>query len=1161
MLAIGIGRPELHRGAIRRDLLQLHKAFHHGVPNNACSLAYDVVQKIIAIGTRDGLIKIMGKPGIELILDGEHRTPVRFLHFVTNTGHLVAMLDHSVEVWDLETREVIGTQAIDEKITAFHLYPESKYLLVGTEEGSVRVIDIEGFHLSTYKIASKKVRKDVSTKNRSPVKWLAVAPDSDGSVLIAYADGLISLWNLKQQKVARHYELHSQPLEACAWHPEGKFFITGYEDGELCLWKAKAKKPLERFYVSSSKAKRTPIKRIVWTKCAGEDMIIVQGGTTSHDPGLTILQGMGPPNPYRMAHIPCPEGDVEQFVVHYSSPWEGGDPVSLLMLTESGHFQSNVLSRSLGFPMVTLPPSLIFQDSRIAAAQLYPDASKLLFHDLFESGNIRFDPSYWLATGGKFAEKLITGRDLLVTCHDSGKIRFWDASSVALRLLLSFYVGDDQSSAEERRKASTSTASGEVRATPQFITVFHFCPVSRILVLGCLSGSIFFYKFTSKPCKYERLIYRPPQPRRGPPPQQPTDAAAARPKGSPQTAPAAQPPTSPAKAAEEPPAGHPKSPPVPAQPPAPLPPVGTEAQPKGPPVPAVPVVPTHSQTATPTKKVSAEAIAAKSPPGSPQVAPAAPPPVAEAPSKPSTFKAGTGFYLAMECLFDSVIKSVAYLPKYNLLAIGDQNGFLTIVDTRTASRVLGAAVAQQPEPITSLTWAEAVGDEADEMGNMRKVKELLLLVGIEGGFVTVVTFRGSRVFFNPRPFEKKQPSPINHIAIVDARGKPYRIRAPKWKEVDDEEDKKKSKKGKKGEEQHKPREEHPAGGAAAPEGKLEDDWVEVDERKKPREEEGDEQPEQVELRADRSWKGAHADASSQLEEDSDDEAEEEDPSKMGMRFLLLCAEESLCIYTVPDYDQLARVETKHPILSSHIVSLNGEYCLVCFTGNNGLTVYSLMDLTPLMETTLDRFSLNTNATMLRNASVLVDGRMLLSSLSSELHRLSLFAGENSLDLPHSLPTVHIRGIVLPERPKGLLKSLFGTFDLSIFAEVDKSARRKEREREEREREPERERARDHRERDAGDHDARQKLFEGRDSKAREKYERGGEGNERVRDARKGVAGLKDQMNRNAELLNERGEKLSELAQKTAEMEDNSSEFYANAKKLADKYKNKKWYEF
>jgi hypothetical protein len=54
-----------------------------------------------------------------------------------------------------------------------------------------------------------------------------------------------------------------------------------------------------------------------------------------------------------------------------------------------------VMYAALGhrFPMVTLPPSLVFQDSRIAAAQLYPDVSKLLFHDLFESGDIRFDPS------------------------------------------------------------------------------------------------------------------------------------------------------------------------------------------------------------------------------------------------------------------------------------------------------------------------------------------------------------------------------------------------------------------------------------------------------------------------------------------------------------------------------------------------------------------------------------------------------------------------------------------------------------------------------------------------------------------------------------------------------------------------------------------------
>jgi hypothetical protein len=99
---------------------------------------------------------------------------------------------------------------------------------------------------------------------------------------------------------------------------------------------------------------------------------------------------------------------------------------------------------------------------------------------------------------------------------------------------------------------------------------------------------------------------------------------------------------------------------------------------------------------------------------------------------------------------------------------------------------------------------------------------------------------------------------------------------PKWKEVDDDEmkNKKKSKKenpikGKSGEQQEGP---HAAAAAAATDEKLEDDWVEVEEKK--REGEGhaaggaDEQPAQVELRADRSWKGTQAENSSQLEEDS-----------------------------------------------------------------------------------------------------------------------------------------------------------------------------------------------------------------------------------------------------------------------------------------------------
>lgn len=77
LMAIGIGRPELHRGSLQQEIFNLQEVhiyletnelecllsalvqvFHHGVPNKASCLAYDVVQKVVAIGTLDGRIKM-----------------------------------------------------------------------------------------------------------------------------------------------------------------------------------------------------------------------------------------------------------------------------------------------------------------------------------------------------------------------------------------------------------------------------------------------------------------------------------------------------------------------------------------------------------------------------------------------------------------------------------------------------------------------------------------------------------------------------------------------------------------------------------------------------------------------------------------------------------------------------------------------------------------------------------------------------------------------------------------------------------------------------------------------------------------------------------------------------------------------------------------------
>ena len=43
-------------------------------------------------------------------------------------------------------------------------------------------------------------------------------------------------------------------------------------------------------------------------------------------------------------------------------------------------------------------------------------------------------------------------------------------------------------------------------------------------------------------------------------------------------------------------------------------------------------------------------------------------------------------------------------------------------------------------------------------------------------------------------------------------------------------------------------------------------------------------------------------------------------------------------------------------------------------------------------------------------------------------------------------------------------------------------------------------------------------------------------------------------------LVERGQKLGEVEEQTAQMRDAAHQFSRNAENLADKYKNKKWYQ-
>nr|GMC95392.1 lethal(2) giant larvae protein-like [Ipomoea batatas] len=64
--------------------LDLRISVHYGIPSTASILAFDPIQRLLAIGTLDGRIKVIGGDNIEALLVSPQQLPYKYLEvFVT----------------------------------------------------------------------------------------------------------------------------------------------------------------------------------------------------------------------------------------------------------------------------------------------------------------------------------------------------------------------------------------------------------------------------------------------------------------------------------------------------------------------------------------------------------------------------------------------------------------------------------------------------------------------------------------------------------------------------------------------------------------------------------------------------------------------------------------------------------------------------------------------------------------------------------------------------------------------------------------------------------------------------------------------------------------------------------------------------------------------
>ncbi|KAH6769097.1 hypothetical protein C2S51_014433 [Perilla frutescens var. frutescens] len=375
-------------------------AVHYGIPSTASTLSFDPIQGLLAVGTLDGRIKVVGGDNIEALLISHTALPFKNLEFLQNQGFLVSVSnENEIQVWDLEKRCISSKIKWESTITAFSVISGTNYMYLGDEYGFLSVLKYDAeeknivplpYHVPPNLIAEGS---GISLPDNQSIVGVLSQPCLSGNrVLIAYANGLIILWDVTEDRAvhAKGYgdlqlrggavvnfsdnESHThlndsldneetdKEISSLCWvSPDGSVLAVGYVDGDILLWNLSAsennkgqktqKSPNDVVKIQlSSGDKRLPVIVLHWSSSKahnghGGQLFAYGGVDIGAEEVLTILDldwssGLARLKCIDRVDLTLHGSFADLHVVSHSYKANHSDGTSLFILTSPGqlHF-------------------------------------------------------------------------------------------------------------------------------------------------------------------------------------------------------------------------------------------------------------------------------------------------------------------------------------------------------------------------------------------------------------------------------------------------------------------------------------------------------------------------------------------------------------------------------------------------------------------------------------------------------------------------------------------------------------------------------------------------------------------------------------------------------------------------------------------------------
>jgi syntaxin-binding protein 5 len=307
---------------------------HYGIQSTASVLAFDPIQRLLAIGTLDGRIKVIGGDNIEGLLFSPAQLPYKYLEFIVNEGYLVSISnDNDIQVWNMESRCIACSLLWESNITSFSIIRGSHFMYIGDENGLMSILKFEvddgTLVLMPYHLSSDSLAEAVGSSflNNQPIIGVLPQPSSSGNrVLIAYESGLLILWDISEGRAVvvrgdkvlelkdglltndtTGLPLEDKEISALCWaSSSGALLAVGYVDGDILFWKTSTKpsnkgqkdgssnNSVVKLQLSSAE-RRLPIILLHWSANSksqndGDGKLFVYGGDEiGGDEVLTVL--------------------------------------------------------------------------------------------------------------------------------------------------------------------------------------------------------------------------------------------------------------------------------------------------------------------------------------------------------------------------------------------------------------------------------------------------------------------------------------------------------------------------------------------------------------------------------------------------------------------------------------------------------------------------------------------------------------------------------------------------------------------------------------------------------------------------------------------------------------------------------------------------------